>query len=516
MGRPWFQSGSRQMRAVEVTEAFRVGPETVIALVRVEFAEGAPETYVVPLAHADGDAGADIWGRAPNAVVCHLQLTGGGEPRAGVVFDALADAEACRPLLRAVTEQLRQQGNGGELVCSVEGELFAEAEQLEPRVHKSEHGNGAIAFGDRLFLTLFRRLGEGMNPALEIGRALVRSGNPPCTPPLLGALEYGARRREPFTVGVLHTMVASESDGRQYTREAVGRYLERIVTEDRDEVPPAVPERSLVRLAEMEPPLQIAQRIGPFLDTARQLGRRVGELHVGFAGLGSDPAFAPEPYSAMDQRSTYQTMRNVAGRVLRALRAAMPRMEPDSQQVAQELLARQDQIYERFAPLLDCKLAALRGRIHGDLNLGRFLFTGREFYLVDFEGDRTRSLVERRRKRSPLRDVATMIRSFHRVAITAMLDPALVREGDRSLATPWADAWGAWTSAAFLGCYLETARSTPFVTERAETALLLDSFSIEHLLWELGGILEENPQRADVAMHGLLLMLEAGPGAGRA
>lgn len=517
VGRPWFQSGQRQIRGVEIIEALRAGEQTVIALLRIEFADGGPETYVVPLAYADEERGAELWGRAPQAVVCHVQVAGGGETRSGVVFDALADAAACRPLLSAILGRARVKGNQGELIGTVEQDFPEGAATLEPRVMKAEHGNGAIAFGDQLFLTMFRRVGEGMNPALEIGRALVRAGNPPSTPPLYGALEYGMRRREPWTLGVVHGLVQSETDGRQYTREAAGRFFERIVTEDRDETPPALPERSLVRLAALDPPEAISSRIGTYLDTARALGRRVGEIHVALGSIKDDPAFAPEPYSAMDQRSTYQTMRNVAGRVLRSLRAATPKMKPDSAAVAHELFDRQGEIYERFAPLLDRKLTALRGRVHGDLSLARFLYTGREFIIVDFEGDRSRTLVERRRKRSPLRDVASVIRSLHRVALTAMLDPALVREGDRALATPWADAWGSWTAAAFLQCYLDVASATPFVpADPAETALLLDTFSIEYLLWELGGILEENPRRADVAMHGLLLMLEAGPEAGRA
>ena len=515
VGRPWFSAARRPIRRTEIEEALALGERTVIALVRVEFTDGTPETYVVPLAWAVEEDAAELRGRAPQAVVCHLHLDEGEGN--GIVFDALADTDACRPLLRAVLERVQVRGTHGSLVGSVEGDFAADAEQLEPRVVKSEHGNGAIVFGDRLFLTLFRRLGEGMNPALEMGRALVRHGNPPCTPPLLGALEFGARGKEPWTIAVLHSLVVTESDGREYTREAVGRYLERIVTEEREEVPPKVPERSLLRLAALDPPVAIAQRMGPYLENARQIGRRLGELHVALSQISDEPAFAPEPYAAMDQRSTYQTMRNVAGRVLRSLRLALPRLSPESAAMAREILERQNALYERFAPLLERKLTALRGRVHGDLNLSRFLFTGRDLFLVDFEGDRSKGQVERRRKRSPLRDVATLVRSLHRVAITAMLDPALVREGDRQLATPWVDAWGAWSSAAFLRSYLELAEATPFLpADRSETALLLDTFSIEHVLGELGAALEENPRRVDVAMHALLNMLEAGAEAGRA
>src|SRR5690606_37026985 len=143
------------------------------------------------LAWADGEAASEIQGRAPHAVVCRVQIQRpGGELHTGVVFDALAEADACRPLLEAIRDRRRPTGLDRGLGGSIESaEPIADA-TFEARVVKSEHGNGAIVFGDRYFLTLFRRTGAGTNPALEVGRALVRHGNPACTPPLLGAIEY--------------------------------------------------------------------------------------------------------------------------------------------------------------------------------------------------------------------------------------------------------------------------------------------------------------------------------------
>lgn len=515
-GRPFFP-GKQRIEAVEVREALPLSERAALVLLQVQQYARPADTWVVPLGFADREKGEEIRARSPQAVAAYLTVEGSAGGRAGVLFDLLADAESCLPLVEAVIGRIRVAGRSGELVGSCEAELAFEPARLRPRVLKAEQGNGAIAFGDELFFTLYRQLGDVMNPSLEVGRALLRTGGTEATPPLLGALEFGPRRQEPATVAVVHALVRAETDGRQYTREAVGRFLERILTEDRDAIPDPLPERSLVRLADREPPPGVALRMGPYLDAARQMARLVADVHVRFASIADDPAFAPEPYSAMDQRSTYQTMRNVTGRVLRSLRASLESLRPESRPVAQAILDQQQEIYDRFAPLLEKRLTAHRGRVHGNLNLARFLFTGREFVLIDFEGDRSKPLVERRRKRSPLRDLASMLRSFHRVAITALLDPAMVREGDQAVAAPWADLWGTWAAAVFLGSYLEAVGDIPFVpADRNELALLVDAFSIEHVLTELGQTLEDNPLRADVPLHALQLLLEAGPEAGRA
>src|SRR5256885_6928884 len=137
----------------------------------------------------------------------------------------------------------------------------------------------------------------------------------------------------------------------------------------------------MVDLAEAEVPPAAREMLGSSLVAAHLLGARTAQLHAALV-IPDDPAFAPEAYSALDQRSVYQTKRNLTGKVLRQLRSA--RLEGRPAELAQQLLAREGDIFASFEPLLRGRLTAQRGRIHGDYHLVNVLSPAKDFVLVDF------------------------------------------------------------------------------------------------------------------------------------
>jgi maltose alpha-D-glucosyltransferase/alpha-amylase len=268
-----------------------------------------------------------------------------------------------------------------------------------------------------------------------------------------------------------------------------------------------VPEAPPLELAEMDPPQEVSDVLGAWLDQARLLGQRTAELHAALVD-DTNPAFAAEPYSALDQRSMYQAMRNTTGNVLRALRAALPRLPKETAEVAKDLLSRYQDLYTQLEPLLAAHLTAVRCRRHGDFHLGSTLFTGRDWSMIDFDGRVGRPLPERRRKRSPLRDLAGMVRSLQHVAFSTLLDPSVVREADRPAARPWAWLWYSYTAASFLAGYFETARDAAFLPrDKSETALLLDLFLLERTMKDLDGTLQADLPQVGVVLEFLVRQL---------
>jgi maltose alpha-D-glucosyltransferase/alpha-amylase len=193
---------------------------------------------------------------------------------------------------------------------------------------------------------------------------------------------------------------------------------------------------------------------------------------------------------------------------MRLLRARPSRLPAELAEPAQRFLASEAQLYKRIDPLLQRRFTSSRGRLHGYFHLTNVLYTGKDFVIIDFEGDTSRPLPERRRKRSPLRDVVAMIRSFDYAASTALLDESIVRAADRAAAEPWARLWLTWGPAAFLRGYHDAAGQSPFVpSQRAELHLQLETLFIEKLLEELLYDLTVRPQFAFIPLRSLNYLL---------
>src|SRR4029434_91520 len=235
-----------------------------------------------------------------------------------------------------------------------------------------------------------------------------------------------------------------------------------------------IPEQPLGELATQETPPLVRELMGSYLSSAMLLGQRTGELHRALASDLKTPAFAPEPFTALYRRSLYQSMRTLADQSLSLLGKRLKDLPEPIRANADKVLKLKNVIFARFRQLLDGNSTAMRIRGHGDFHLGQVLFTGKDFVIIDFEGEPTRPLGERRIKRSPLRDVAGMLRSFNYAAIVK-LKSETTRTDDPVLLRPWARFWNRWVSVAYLRGYLDATAQAGFLpTTRGELAFLLD------------------------------------------
>jgi len=381
---------------------------------------------------------------------------------------------------------------------------------LSSAILRAEQSNTSINFGDWLILKLLRRVEEGINLDLEIGLFLTEKSTFAYNPPVAGHLEYRYDRREPVTLGIIHGFVPNQGDAWKYTLDALGHYFETALASRMDAGPDILPRKPLLDLTKMELPAQALDLIGPYLESARLLGERTGELHAALASDPLDPDFAPEPFTALYQRSVYQSMRNLCARTLQLLRSRLHHLPGEAKDAAQQVLAREDELYHRFSALLSRRISSMRLRIHGDFHLGQVLYTGRDFIIIDFEGEPARSLSERRLKRSPLRDVAGMLRSFHYAAHYAIITQAL-RTEDLQAMEVWADFWHTWVSAVYLKAYLEVAAPAGFLPrDEGELQTLLDAYCLEKAVYELGYELNNRPDWVKIPLQGILQFLEAG------
>jgi maltose alpha-D-glucosyltransferase/alpha-amylase len=516
----WFRAKTRIIRSAKIIDAIPVcdeGRRVDLALINLEYVSGNPEVYLLPLGQAVGDEIKEVRTNRSNRVLAEIKFVRrGGFVSDALLYDALDDDGFCAALLDVVDRRRRLRGFEGELVGShttVYRQLRSREreEVLKPRVLKAEQTNSSIAYGDRLMMKLFRLMEPGVSPDLELSRCLTDRLNFQHAPPLAGYIEYCVERSEPRTAAVVHGFIPNQGDAWEFTAKEVALFFERAVT--RKNSIPRMPSKPLALLAsEAAPEPAVSDMIGAYLDAAHLLGQRTAELHLALSSVEDDPAFAPELFTKLSQRSTYQSMRNLANRTMRLLRAGLASLDDDTRRLVQSLLSRQNEINARFEAFLHAKISVKMIRCHGDLHLGQILNTGKDFVFIDFEGEPARSLNERRRKRLALRDVAGMLRSFHYAAFSGLLE--LRRRGalggdDFATMTPWAQAWQTWCSWAFLNSYLKTAAGASFVPcDAKELQVLLEALTLEKAVYEAGYELNNRPDWLVLSLQGITQILD--------
>ena len=521
-GQRWFGAKSSRIKGARVEEAIPLrvgGSRAYLLLVQVRYADGEPERYLLPVSFLPAGPQGVKADSAPAGSIAQVRAADGERSAPGVLRDALGDPGFCRVLLAAMARGRWARGDRGELwgqptllLRRIKGSPQA---SLEPVWLGADQSNSSVAYGKEWMLKLYRGLGEGTNPELEVLEHLGRRGTFTPYPALGGFLEYRAPGRPPSTLAILQRFVPNEGDAWEHTLDVLGRFFEQMLAGPRGKRQPGLPRVPWLDLLERDPPPAAREAIGAYLDSARQMGQLTAEFHLAVAEPESDPVFGPEPFGEIYQRSLYQGMRSSAAQTFQTLRRRYRGLPPAARREAAQLVSREPQVAQVFEPLLKRRVSAMRIRCHGDLHLAQFLHTGKDFVMIDFEGEPARSFGERRIKRSPLSDVAGMLRSFDYAAHAALLlrdagQP--VRPEDQKRLEVWARFWRLWVCVAFLQSYLRAVgRGDLLPRAGSDLRLLLRAFLMEKAIYEIRYELDHRPGWVTVPLRGALLLLEENP-----
>ncbi len=374
----------------------------------------------------------------------------GGEVR----IDGLAeDPGLARELVSAMRGSLTLQGRDGIVEFRPADDFSALTRELgSARLVGTDQSNSSIVFDESLILKLFRRLEPGTNPELEMLRFLGERGFDNIAA-LAGWYGYSGGQLA-TTLGVLQEYVASASDGWELALDEAS----------------AAPER--------------------FLDRLRRLGEVTGQMHTVLASDPNDPAFAPEEPSVEALGLLTATVDEEIARVFFQLPEDDERLSP--------ILGRGEEVREQLRLLAQAGSTGRVIRTHGDYHLGQTLWADGDWVIIDFEGEPARSLVERRRKRSPLRDVAGMLRSFA-YATTAS---ALARGAEPP------EDWEARARERFLEGYFETVDPTLLPAGEPAVERMLAVFELEKAVYELRYELDNRPDWVRIPVAGIQRLIE--------
>jgi maltose alpha-D-glucosyltransferase/alpha-amylase len=524
LSRPWFAAAGREILWTEIDESVPLpfdGRTAILLLVRLGFRDGDPETWLLPVAEATGEWARHLEQEQSEVVLARLETESGP----AVIYEPVRERSFCEALLAFIAAEDRAEGERGVLrgvreeaapgpdeVRGFGPETRGRREdrhrgELESGPVRAEPENTSILFGDAFVLKLIRRLDPGVNPDLEIRRFLAGRTAFRYQPPLAGALEWSRRGDGDLTFGLLQRYVPNEGDAWSYLVDQLGEWFEWALTSEED--PPAAPPGGspAAHVGLVVPPA-VEERIGHSLDDVRRIAVRTAGLHRALGSRDDDPAFAPERMTPMYRRSLYESLRASARSAFGELRAASDRLPADARADAQVVLERGDLLLEAARRIVSQQPGGMRTRIHGDYHLGQLLFTGRDFVVVDFEGEPERAISERRLKRSPLRDAGGLVASLH-YAASAALSAGAIRAEDVPALRPWARWWTFWTGVAFVETYRRALADTGLLPDDPESVgLLLRHFLVDKALYQLRFELRHRPAWVGIPLEELRVVAE--------
>jgi maltokinase len=407
----WYGGKGRAVTAVRVEHEERLpgGEDVRHTLLHVTDEDGATDLYQVLLGRRSGE----VEPRLKNAVV--------GDVDGRVLYDAVHDPAAVGSLLELLAEGRRLS----RMEFTPNGELDT---ALSPRVMGAEQSNTSVVYGEDYILKLFRRVQPGLNPDLEITRALAEAGSRHIAAPL-GWIE-GQVAGETTTLALLQAFQRHATEGWAMATASV---------------------RDLFAEADLH-----ADEVGgDFAAESERLGAATAEVHL----LLREAL----PSAEADADESARTGQQLHARLDEAL-AVVPQLEP----YAAPLREVYDRLAERTEPVPV-------QRVHGDYHLGQVLRTEHGWLLLDFEGEPARPLGERTALMSPLRDVAGMLRSYDYAARHLLAE----RGGDGQLAYR-ANEWAERNRQAFCDGYARAAGADP-----RDEAVLLRAFELDKAVYEV-------------------------------
>ncbi len=526
--RVWYRGHGRRLKDGEIVDRIEIpmGSATAaLVALRVTYSDGDPDTYLIPLTTAtllyDSLVFAD-------GMPCHAEPAGlriatldppEGQPVAGFLVDASHDLGFTGHLIDAIARRRRFKGAKGELVGrpgpdlrnsaagGIEsagemiraGESFGRGEMPGPQTGRPD-----------LVLELRRAFEPGEDPEAELMRFLTGHGAT-WAPRVFGELEYRPADGAPGEAALLREALAHDGDVAGLTRDALVGFLVQAAAMPLPGPAAATTAADLLVAADRGVPPEAHALAGSYLETARAIGGRIGEFHALLASVVDEPAFAPEPFTRLYQASLFQSVDNLAVRVTRLLGARSSELEVSAAIDAGLVLGLRPELKERLGLLLRERFSGSRIRSHGALRLEQVMRAQRGIVMIDFEGDTSRPAGERRLKRSPLRDVAAMVGSFHDVALGRLRATdagGTLRPEDAETHDLWARLWYLWVSASFLHGYREATGGAAFLPRREEEwACLLDALLLQSSLEDLYRDLRLEPDRVASSIRGLLELL---------
>jgi maltose alpha-D-glucosyltransferase/alpha-amylase len=500
----WFGGKARVISKISVHKVIPVkveGDMHFLVIIEVHYVQKLPDLYFLPMCFVPSEGIFDKVEYTAQSVVCRAEIQG----RAGFVVDSSYDKTFRDFLFASMDRKTRIKEDDG--VLEFNSSVFAKlnADVIESKILKADQSNTAIIYNDQFFFKFYRKLEKEINPDLEIVRFLSENTSFKNSPKYAGSIEFHDNEGKTIVFGLLQEKIENQGDAWNVVIDSVGRFYERVIVKAKREKLPKLVNRASITFEEA--PDVIQEFIGRgFYERVVRLGQRTAEMHLALASDNSNPAFVPEYFTSNYQRSLYSSLRKLVKDRFKLLENSLDKLNTETRALAMKVLELEDAVLECFGEIHKTRINAIKTRIHGDYHLGQILFTGKDFIIIDFEGEPGFSFSERRLKKNPLKDVAGMMRSFHYAAYGKILLNENYREKDLEVLGEWADQWQHYTSRFYFGAYMERMGMGKELSE--ENEILIRTYLIEKAVYELGYELNGRPDWVNIPLRGIYYLMQ--------
>ncbi len=496
----WFLPGDKEINNVIITNHIIIetaNHNTLLLLFEVQFRSGLPESYQLPITFAKAKAAQRLGENCPEAVLANVRV---GDKQ-GLLVDALYTTELQHLLIEKLANN--ESINLGQSQVDFTSNSNVKRRLGDHPVIKSkintEDGFTSIAYDNGYILKMYRKVDPTTNPDVEITQYLTEQAQFKHIPQFSGAIEWKFAN-DVIALGMLQVLIENHGDGYGFMLTRINNYIERILARNVEELHKTPMLGTLtepVGFDELDHELQILLG-GTASEQARLIGKRTGQMHLALAEDKQMKDFTPQDFSLHYQRSLFSPMQATVRETYDNGIKSIKGLSENSRKELEDIFKRKDDVLKALKRIYRKKLEVIRIRIHGNLHLGQVLFTGKDVVITDFGGDPLKSFSDRRLKRSPLRDVASMIRSFRYVAFEGFLKTTNVQADHIQPLLPFAKIWAHYMTGFFMKAYLEAVSESKFIPkDKEDIQMVIDTYLLE---MSLGDLRDELTKESDAVI----------------
>lgn len=500
----WFRGKTKGIEKVEINDALK-SDDYYFMILEVTEKDGTVENYFLPVTLVSLEEGIHLNSQYPNAIVCKIFY----DSKEGYLIDALYDKKLHLQLMYRLIHRKKINHSISQIKFNSSSKLkkLVSLENLKSEVIKGEQSNTSIIFSDSIILKIFRKIDEGINPDHELSKYLSQDLEFKNVPAFLGVIEKSIHGKV-STIGTLQSFVPNSTDGWSYTQNYLDNYF---TNASLHQIDPSKFMNNKDYFNEENISEYVINEIGHiYFNLITLLAERTAEMHLLLSQPNEIKEIKPEPFTLFYQKSLFQTMRGQQKKTFSQLKNCYHSFDEINRALAEKVLNCEEQINKIYKKIIDRKLCINKIRNHGDYHLGQILVTGKDIMIIDFEGEPTLTLSERKLKKCIFQDLAGMVRSFHYAATIALSKHKMISTESFENLEALANLWYRVISTHFIKTYIKTlGKDNRLLPEKIEDIrILLEAYLIHKAIYELNYELNTRPEWVSIPLKGILMITD--------